>query len=42
MSHYTHLSTEERESLLLGIGEGKPSGKWQKHFIDRHQPSVES
>ena len=23
MSHYTHLTTEERESLLFGIGEGK-------------------
>ena len=32
MSHYTHLSIEERESLLLGIGEGKSIRKIAKEL----------
>jgi len=38
MSHYTHLSIEERESLLLGIGEGKSIRKIAKEL--RRSPST--
>lgn len=38
MSHYTHLNTEERESLLLGIGEGKSIREIAKEL--RRSPST--
>lgn len=38
MSHYTHLSIEERESLLLGIGEGQSIREIAKEL--RRSPST--
>ena len=38
MSHYRHLSIEERESLLLSIGEGKTLREIAK--ILRRSPST--
>ena len=42
MSHYAHLTIEDRESILRMLVEGKKSEKSPKLSRDRRQQSAES